>query len=108
MPPAASPPGSPDFARQPPGATAALVLGDGTVFWGRGIGTKAVAAFLQKEQTRPLYADPAVSNTASVRLLERLGFERLEIVTYGDRQHVMLVLGLTRSGTTTASSSDEA
>jgi carbamoyl-phosphate synthase small subunit len=38
MPPAASPPGSPDFARQPPGATAALVLGDGTVFWGRGIG----------------------------------------------------------------------
>jgi carbamoyl-phosphate synthase small subunit len=38
MPPAASPPGSPDFARQPPGATAALVLGDGSVFWGRGIG----------------------------------------------------------------------
>jgi carbamoyl-phosphate synthase small subunit len=38
MPPAASPPGSPDFARQPPGATAALVLADGTVFWGRGIG----------------------------------------------------------------------
>jgi carbamoyl-phosphate synthase small subunit len=38
MPPAASPPGSPDFARQPPGATAALVLADGTIFWGRGIG----------------------------------------------------------------------
>jgi carbamoyl-phosphate synthase small subunit len=38
MPPAASPPGSPDFARQPPGATAALILADGTIFWGRGIG----------------------------------------------------------------------
>src|SRR5262245_48749455 len=38
MPPAASPPGSPDFTRQPPGATAALVLADGTIFWGRGIG----------------------------------------------------------------------
>src|SRR4051812_11803942 len=38
MPPAASPPGSPDFARQPPGATAALMLADGTIFWGRGIG----------------------------------------------------------------------
>jgi carbamoyl-phosphate synthase small subunit len=41
MPPAASQPGSPDFARarrQPPGATAALVLADGTAFWGRGIG----------------------------------------------------------------------
>ena len=39
MPPAASQPGSPDFARrQPPGTTAALVLADGSVFWGRGVG----------------------------------------------------------------------
>ncbi|HEX6980302.1 MAG TPA: glutamine-hydrolyzing carbamoyl-phosphate synthase small subunit [Alphaproteobacteria bacterium] len=39
MPPAAPQPGSPSLARrQPPGATAALVLADGTVFWGRGVG----------------------------------------------------------------------
>ncbi len=43
MPPAASSPGSPEFARQPPGATAALVLADGTVFWGRGIGAAGAA-----------------------------------------------------------------
>ena len=39
MPPAALQPGSPSLAhRQPPGANAALVLADGTVFWGRGVG----------------------------------------------------------------------
>eukprot|EP00752_Nemacystus_decipiens_P013243 g11732.t1 len=34
----AAPTETPDFPAQPDGATAALVLADGTVFWGRGVG----------------------------------------------------------------------
>ncbi len=34
-------PGRPEAAEPPPGATAALVLADGTVFWGRGFGAHA-------------------------------------------------------------------
>lgn len=48
----------------------------GREFWGHGVGTAAVAAFLEREPVRPLYADPAAGNTASVRLLERCGFRR--------------------------------
>jgi carbamoyl-phosphate synthase small subunit len=36
-------PTMPDAAAVPPGATAALVLADGTVFWGRGFGAHAAA-----------------------------------------------------------------
>jgi carbamoyl-phosphate synthase small subunit len=47
MPPAALSPGLQSAARapgrQPPGATAALVLADGTVFWGRGIGATGIS-----------------------------------------------------------------
>ena len=42
----------------------------GRLYWGRGIGTKALALFLQREKTGPLYADPFVGNASSVRLLE--------------------------------------
>ena len=44
------------------------------------------------EETRPLYADPFSGNTGSVRLLEKCGFERTGTVTYGDAEHIMLVL----------------
>ncbi|MEJ3749156.1 GNAT family N-acetyltransferase [Actinomycetes bacterium KLBMP 9797] len=50
----------------------------GRQYWGRGIGTKALALFLEREKTRPLYADPFAGNTASVRLLEKSGFQRCE------------------------------
>jgi RimJ/RimL family protein N-acetyltransferase len=49
----------------------------GQAFWGRGIGTVALRLFLGLEQTRPLYAEPHEANTASVKLLERCGFERV-------------------------------
>jgi RimJ/RimL family protein N-acetyltransferase len=64
----------------------------GRPYWGRGIGTRAVTLFLQREQTRPLYADPYTGNTGSVRLLERCGFTRAGTVWYGDNEHILLVL----------------
>jgi RimJ/RimL family protein N-acetyltransferase len=64
----------------------------GRAYWGRGIGTKALALFLTVEETRPLYADPFHGNTASVRLLEKLGFQRTGTLHHGDDEHVLLVL----------------
>ncbi|WP_188192601.1 GNAT family N-acetyltransferase [Nonomuraea sp. SYSU D8015] len=64
----------------------------GREFWGRGIGTRALTLFLSQEKTRPLYADPFHGNTASVRLLERVGFQREGTVRHGEDEHVMLVL----------------
>ena len=49
----------------------------GQRFWARGIGTAALRQFLQREQIRPLFADPFIANTASVRLLQRCGFRRV-------------------------------
>lgn len=64
----------------------------GRPFWGRGVGSKALTRFLQHEKTRPLHADPFAGNTASVRLLEKLGFERTGTIRHGDNEHIMLVL----------------
>jgi RimJ/RimL family protein N-acetyltransferase len=64
----------------------------GRPYWGRGIGTRAVTLFLQREKTRPLYADPYTGNTGSVRLLERCGFTRAGTVRYGDNEHILFVL----------------
>ncbi len=46
----------------------------GKEFWGRGIATRALAAFLQEERTRPLHARAAQDNIASVRVLQKCGF----------------------------------
>ncbi|MFH8464499.1 GNAT family N-acetyltransferase [Streptomyces sp. NPDC017991] len=64
----------------------------GRPYWGRGIGTEALALFLREESTRPLYADPFAGNTASVRLLERHGFRHAGTVRHGDDVHTLLVL----------------
>jgi RimJ/RimL family protein N-acetyltransferase len=64
----------------------------GQEFWGRGVGTEALTLFLQRETIRPLYADPFIGNTGSVRLLEKCGFHRTGTVQHGDNEHVMLVL----------------
>jgi RimJ/RimL family protein N-acetyltransferase len=57
-------------------------------FWGRGIGTAALSAFLRLEQTRPLYAGVAKHNTASIRVLQKCGFT----FHADDESHVILVL----------------
>lgn len=46
----------------------------GRSYWGKGIATGALAAFLSVEQTRPLHAHVAYDNVASRRVLEKCGF----------------------------------
>jgi len=47
----------------------------GREFWGRGVATGALAAFLEHQTRRPLHARVAVDNHGSVRVLEKCGFE---------------------------------
>ena len=46
----------------------------GRSYWGKGIATAALAAFLTVERTRPLHARVAYDNVASRRVLEKCGF----------------------------------
>lgn len=64
----------------------------GRPYWGRGIGGRALALFLGLERNRPLYADPFTGNTASVRLLEKHGFQHSGTVRHGEDEHALLVL----------------
>jgi RimJ/RimL family protein N-acetyltransferase len=47
----------------------------GRAYWGRGIATRALSAFLKDLKTRPLYARAAKDNIASLRVLEKCGFK---------------------------------
>ena len=49
----------------------------GRDFWGRGIATQALSAFLRIETRRPLHAGVAPHNPGSLRVLEKCGFTRL-------------------------------
>jgi RimJ/RimL family protein N-acetyltransferase len=46
----------------------------GKEYWGQGIATKALAAFLEQVMDRPLYAHVAKHNRGSHRVLEKCGF----------------------------------
>lgn len=46
----------------------------GRGFWGKGIATRALDAFLHDVTTRPLFAHVAAHNVASIRVLEKCGF----------------------------------
>jgi RimJ/RimL family protein N-acetyltransferase len=46
----------------------------GKQHWGKGIATRALAAFLGQVKARPLYAHVAKHNRASIRVLENCGF----------------------------------
>ncbi len=46
-------------------------------FWGQGIATAALKAFLMIELTRPLYAGVAFDNYGSQRVLEKCGFIKI-------------------------------
>jgi len=46
----------------------------GKHYWGKGVATRALAAFLGHVKTRPLYAHVAKHNIASIRVLEKCGF----------------------------------
>ncbi len=46
----------------------------GRPYWGRGVATQALVAFLKQVTVRPLYAHVALHNIASRRVLEKCGF----------------------------------
>jgi RimJ/RimL family protein N-acetyltransferase len=60
----------------------------GREFWGGGIATAALAAFLEVETARPLHAGVARHNVGSLRVLEKCGFA----VSGQDGDHVILRL----------------
>jgi RimJ/RimL family protein N-acetyltransferase len=64
------------------GSIASFMLGDeravgywiGRAFWGKGIATSALRAFLDVDGARPLYAHVAEHNVGSRRVVEKAGF----------------------------------
>ena len=48
----------------------------GREWWGRGVGTQALALLVEEMSIRPLYAHVAVHNVGSIRVLEKCGFRR--------------------------------
>jgi RimJ/RimL family protein N-acetyltransferase len=46
----------------------------GKQYWGQGVATRALTAFLDHVQVRPLYAHVVKHNLASRRVLEKCGF----------------------------------
>ena len=65
-------------------------------FWGRGIASAALSAFLRLEQRRPLHAGVAKHNAASLRVLQKCGFTFLNSTKEDSRNeedtHFLLVL----------------
>lgn len=47
----------------------------GREFWGKGIATQALTLLLDHDPTRPIYARAAKDNIASIRVLQKCGFE---------------------------------
>lgn len=68
----------------------------GQQFWGRGVATRALAAFLNIVVERPLFAFAAKHNIASLRVLEKCGFimcgEELDTSAGGVVEELMLKL----------------
>ena len=67
----------------------------GKQFWGRGIATVALRAFVTEVTARPLYAHVVRHNTGSVRVLEKCGFRHLaddERPSDADPEEHLLVL----------------
>ena len=68
----------------------------GKEHWGKGVATRALAAFLHLVTERPLYAHVARHNVGSIRVLEKCGFshEREESVEVDGNDVAELVLVL--------------
>ena len=49
--------------------------------WGRGIATQAVKLFLERHSHRPIYGHTAADNFGSIRVLEKNGFQRIDVKT---------------------------
>ncbi|GAB3588951.1 GNAT family N-acetyltransferase [Hymenobacter daeguensis] len=46
-------------------------------YWGKGVATKALAAFLKTETARPIFGHTAFDNVGSQRVLEKCGFVKI-------------------------------
>jgi RimJ/RimL family protein N-acetyltransferase len=68
----------------------------GKEHWGKGVATRALAAFLHLVTERPLHAHVAKHNVGSIRVLEKCGFslEREESVEVAGKDVAELVLVL--------------
>ena len=64
----------------------------GRTFWGRGVATSALRAFLELETTRPLTAHVAVHNLGSRRVLEKCGFVVVREQNIDDADELVTVL----------------
>ncbi|GAA1662758.1 GNAT family N-acetyltransferase [Fodinicola feengrottensis] len=65
----------------------------GRSFWGKGVATAALTQYVEELSQRPLYAHVAASNTGSVRVLEKCGFQPTgEILHEGDIDEIVLAL----------------
>jgi RimJ/RimL family protein N-acetyltransferase len=60
----------------------------GREFWGKGITTQALSLFLQQITSRPLVAYVVKHNLASIRVLEKCGFEKAR----EQKEDVILIL----------------
>ena len=58
----------------------------GRAYWGRGIASEALKAFLDRVRERPLFAHVARHNAGSIRVLEKCGFTR---ASEGDQELIM-------------------
>jgi RimJ/RimL family protein N-acetyltransferase len=65
----------------------------GREFWGRGVATRALSAFLHEVEERPIYAGVAETNVASIRVLEKCGFTAVETTDAEHEGEVLLRLG---------------
>lgn len=68
----------------------------GKEYWGKGVATRALAAFLRLVTERPLHAHVAKHNVGSIRVLEKCGFslEHEETVEVAGNDIIELVLVL--------------
>ena len=60
----------------------------GREFWGKGIGSAALAEFLKIVKIRPLYAHVVNHNIGSRRILEKCGFE---LLNEHDREFILML-----------------
>ena len=66
----------------------------GKEYWGKGVATRALSAFLHQVTDRPLYAHVVKHNIGSIRVLEKCGFSLEQSVEVGNDGVVELVLVL--------------
>jgi len=65
----------------------------GRAFWGKGVATGALRAFLAEVTERPIYAGVAEANVASIRVLEKCGFTISEAQAGDEDGRILMRLG---------------